>query len=56
LTGFNPIWSEKCEFTVCLPEMSFIYFCVKDHSRAGKNVTLGQYMLPFQAIMEGIQK
>jgi hypothetical protein len=53
--GFNPIWDEFCEFTVRLPEMAFIHFVVKDHFGTGKDVTLGQYMLAFPAIMEGIK-
>ena len=51
--GFNPIWEEKFDFTVRIPEMAFIYFAVKDDSKSGKNALLGHYMLAFPALMKG---
>jgi hypothetical protein len=51
--GFNPIWDETCEFIIRMPELAFVYFVIKDHSTTGKDVKLGQFVLPFRAIMEG---
>jgi len=55
-TGFSPIWSEECEFSVSYPDLAFLYFVVKDHSATGKDMKLGQHLLPFSALSEGITK
>jgi hypothetical protein len=52
--GFNPVWDQKCEFTVRFPELAFIYFVVKDNCETGKDLKLGQYVLAFSAITQGI--
>ena len=54
MIGFNPIWDQTFEFTIRMPEMAFIYFAVKDDSKSGKNAILGQYILAFQGVMEGM--
>lgn len=51
--GFNPRWNETFTFSLCLPALAIVIFRVKDECKTGKNVTLGEYAIPYTAMAEG---
>ena len=39
--GFNPVWNQTFQFNVKVPALAFLDFRVKDHSKSGKDQSLG---------------
>jgi len=50
--GFRPVWDEKFDFFMALPEMALIRFAVFDSS-SGSGEFIGQTTMPFDSVMTG---
>ncbi|XP_037549969.1 1-phosphatidylinositol 4,5-bisphosphate phosphodiesterase delta-1a [Nematolebias whitei] len=51
--GFNPMWNEKFQFTIHVPELALVRFLVEDYDAASQNDFVGQYCLPLTNIQMG---
>ncbi|TRY70768.1 hypothetical protein TCAL_13632, partial [Tigriopus californicus] len=52
--GFNPVWrSAFFEFLVMIPNLAFLEFRVKDHSKSGKDESLAVFCVPLRMVQEG---
>ncbi|KAK2537688.1 hypothetical protein Q9233_002538, partial [Columba guinea] len=51
-----PRWDETFSFTVQVPELALIRFCVKDEISLVSNEFLGQYTLPVMNLSKGYRK
>jgi phosphatidylinositol phospholipase C delta len=51
--GFNPVWNESVSLRVQVPDLAMLYFKVKDNNSRGKDVRLGEYMLPLSSVQQG---
>jgi len=54
--GFNPMFDEEHTFTVRLPQLAFLEFRVKDHSRTGSDKLIGAYCCPLTLIQQGYRR
>lgn len=52
-TGFNPMWNEGFEITLCCPELAILRFCVKDFDSTTQNDYVGEYSVPVMSLREG---
>ncbi|XP_054893176.1 1-phosphatidylinositol 4,5-bisphosphate phosphodiesterase delta-1a isoform X2 [Poeciliopsis prolifica] len=51
--GFNPMWNEKFEFHIHVPELALLQFVVEDYDSASQNDHIGQYCLPLTSVQNG---
>ncbi|NXX43837.1 PLCZ1 phosphodiesterase, partial [Tricholaema leucomelas] len=51
--ALNPRWDETFSFTVQVPELALIRFCVEDEISVVANEFLGQYTLPLLSLSRG---
>ena len=52
--GFHPVWDAGYfKFHVKVPQLAFIEFKVKDHSRSGSDKDIGSHVCPVEALQEG---
>ncbi|XP_051984370.1 1-phosphatidylinositol 4,5-bisphosphate phosphodiesterase delta-1-like isoform X1 [Xyrauchen texanus] len=51
--GFNPMWNEKFQFDVYVPDLALVRFLVEDYDYASDNEFIGQYTLPFNSLKNG---
>lgn len=54
--GFNPVWYDTLRFTVHTPELAMVRFVVEDYDKTSKNDFVGQYVLPFGCMQQGMLK
>lgn len=50
--GFNPLWKEKFEIPLTVPELAFLHFIVYDDD-VGTDDKLGQCIVPFISLEQG---
>ncbi|NXX74106.1 PLCZ1 phosphodiesterase, partial [Urocolius indicus] len=53
--ALSPRWDETFSFTIQVPELALIRFCVKDEISLVTNEFLGQYTLPVQSLNKGFR-
>lgn len=53
LLALSPRWDETFSFTVQVPELALIRFCVEDEISLVANEFLGQYTLPLLSLSKG---
>ncbi|XP_028288228.1 1-phosphatidylinositol 4,5-bisphosphate phosphodiesterase delta-1a isoform X2 [Parambassis ranga] len=51
--GFNPMWNEKFQFDINVPELAMVRFVVEDYDTASQNDLVGHYCLPLTSIQNG---
>uniref|UniRef100_A0A3Q3AD51 Phosphoinositide phospholipase C n=1 Tax=Kryptolebias marmoratus TaxID=37003 RepID=A0A3Q3AD51_KRYMA len=51
--GFNPMWNEKFQFPIHVPELALVRFVVEDYDAASQNDFVGQYCLPLTSVQNG---
>ncbi|KAM6900644.1 1-phosphatidylinositol 4,5-bisphosphate phosphodiesterase delta-1a [Xenentodon cancila] len=51
--GFNPMWNERFQFTINVPELAMLRFVVEDYDAASQNDLIGQYCLPLTSVQNG---
>ncbi|XP_029002923.1 1-phosphatidylinositol 4,5-bisphosphate phosphodiesterase delta-1a isoform X2 [Betta splendens] len=51
--GFNPMWNQKFQFKVNVPDLALLQFVVEDHDTATQNDFIGQYCLPLTSVQNG---
>lgn len=51
--GFNPMWNERFQFTINVPELAMVRFVVEDYDTASYNDLVGHYCLPLTSIQTG---
>uniref|UniRef100_A0A1A8SNC5 Phosphoinositide phospholipase C n=1 Tax=Nothobranchius rachovii TaxID=451742 RepID=A0A1A8SNC5_9TELE len=51
--GFNPMWNERFEFTIQVPELAIVRFLVEDYDAASANDFIGMYCLPLTSVQNG---
>uniref|UniRef100_A0A8B9NLT0 C2 domain-containing protein n=1 Tax=Accipiter nisus TaxID=211598 RepID=A0A8B9NLT0_9AVES len=51
--SLSPRWDETFSFTVQVPELALIRFCVEDEISLVANEFLGQYTLPLLSLSKG---
>ncbi|XP_063786713.1 1-phosphatidylinositol 4,5-bisphosphate phosphodiesterase zeta-1 isoform X2 [Pseudophryne corroboree] len=51
--AFNPQWNQTITFSVQVPELALLRFCVQDQLTLISNEFLGQYTLPLRSISRG---
>ncbi|XP_072234977.1 1-phosphatidylinositol 4,5-bisphosphate phosphodiesterase delta-1a isoform X1 [Leuresthes tenuis] len=51
--GFNPMWNEKFQFVINVPELAVVQFVVEDYDSTSQNDLIGQYCLPLTSVQNG---
>ncbi|KAM8731695.1 1-phosphatidylinositol 4,5-bisphosphate phosphodiesterase delta-1a isoform 2-T2 [Acanthopagrus schlegelii] len=51
--GFNPMWNERFQFNIQVPELAMVRFVVEDHDSTSQNDLIGQYCLPLTSMQNG---
>ncbi|CAL4059861.1 unnamed protein product [Meganyctiphanes norvegica] len=51
--GFNPVWDETLELQVKVPDLSLVYFTVRDESSYAADPVLALCCIPFNSLMQG---
>ncbi|KAM9337409.1 1-phosphatidylinositol 4,5-bisphosphate phosphodiesterase delta-1a isoform 1-T1 [Symphorus nematophorus] len=51
--GFNPMWNERFQFDIHVPELAMVRFVVEDYDSASQNDLVGQYCLPLTSVQNG---
>ncbi|XP_068102147.1 1-phosphatidylinositol 4,5-bisphosphate phosphodiesterase delta-4 [Hyperolius riggenbachi] len=51
--GFNPMWNERLQFKIHVPELALVRFEVEDYDKTSRNDFVGQYTLPFKSVKSG---
>ncbi|NXV75757.1 PLCZ1 phosphodiesterase, partial [Atlantisia rogersi] len=51
--ALSPRWDETFSFTIQVPELALVRFCVKDEISMVANEFIGQYTLPLQSMNKG---
>ncbi|XP_050703506.1 1-phosphatidylinositol 4,5-bisphosphate phosphodiesterase delta-4-like isoform X2 [Eriocheir sinensis] len=51
--GFNPVWKETLEVTIRVPEVSLLYFTVRDESSLAADPVLALCCIPFASLGTG---
>ncbi|MEQ2202536.1 hypothetical protein XENOCAPTIV_005653, partial [Xenoophorus captivus] len=54
--GFNPVWNEKFEFAIHVPELALVRFMLEDYDSASQNDFIGQYCLPLTSVQNGYRQ
>ncbi|KAJ8684283.1 hypothetical protein QAD02_020075, partial [Eretmocerus hayati] len=51
--GFNPVWSESCEFSITNPYLALLRFTVQDEDMFGDSNFMGQATYPVRCLRTG---
>ncbi|KAM9332467.1 1-phosphatidylinositol 4,5-bisphosphate phosphodiesterase delta-1a isoform 2-T2 [Pholidichthys leucotaenia] len=51
--GFSPMWNEKFQFDIHVPELALVRFVVEDYDSTSQNDLVGQYCLPLTNTQNG---
>ncbi|XP_022599937.1 1-phosphatidylinositol 4,5-bisphosphate phosphodiesterase delta-1-like isoform X1 [Seriola dumerili] len=51
--GFNPMWNERFQFNIQVPELAMVQFVVEDYDTTTQNDFIGQYCLPLTSVQNG---
>ncbi|XP_061876650.1 1-phosphatidylinositol 4,5-bisphosphate phosphodiesterase delta-1a isoform X2 [Entelurus aequoreus] len=51
--GFNPVWNERFQFSVLVPELALVRFVVEDHDTTSQNDLVGHFCLPLTSLQNG---
>ncbi|CAG5895997.1 unnamed protein product [Menidia menidia] len=51
--GFNPMWNERFQFLIQVPELAMVRFVVEDYDTTSQNDLIGQYCLPLTSVQSG---
>lgn len=51
--GFNPMWNERFQFDIHVPELAMVRFVVEDYDSTSQNDLVGQYCLPLTSVQNG---
>ncbi|MCL4125685.1 UNVERIFIED_CONTAM: hypothetical protein GTU68_045445 [Idotea baltica] len=51
--GFNPVWNEVLEVRIKVPDVSLVYFTVRDESSLAKDPVLARACIPFGSLRTG---
>uniref|UniRef100_A0A8C4E5J0 Phosphoinositide phospholipase C n=1 Tax=Dicentrarchus labrax TaxID=13489 RepID=A0A8C4E5J0_DICLA len=51
--GFNPMWNQRFEFEIHVPELVMVRFVVEDYDSTSQNDHIGQYCLPLTSVQNG---
>ncbi|XP_072306989.1 1-phosphatidylinositol 4,5-bisphosphate phosphodiesterase delta-1a isoform X2 [Eucyclogobius newberryi] len=51
--GFNPVWNERFQFDIHVPELAMVRFVVEDYDTTSQNDLVGQYCLPLSSVQNG---
>ncbi|KAK7063226.1 hypothetical protein SK128_007129 [Halocaridina rubra] len=51
--GFNPVWNETLELNIKVPQVSLIYFSLRDESTYARDPVLGLCCVPFNSLAQG---
>jgi len=51
--GFNPVWDETLELQVKVPDLSLVYFTVRDESSYATDPVLAMRCIPFNSLTQG---
>ncbi|XP_073344300.1 1-phosphatidylinositol 4,5-bisphosphate phosphodiesterase delta-1a isoform X1 [Pagrus major] len=51
--GFNPMWNERFQFNIQVPELAMVRFVVEDYDSTSQNDLIGQYCLPLTSVQNG---
>ncbi|XP_070783956.1 1-phosphatidylinositol 4,5-bisphosphate phosphodiesterase delta-1a isoform X2 [Enoplosus armatus] len=51
--GFNPMWNERFQFDIHVPELAMVRFVVEDYDSTSQNDLIGQYCLPLTSVQNG---
>lgn len=53
LAGFNPVWNETLELNIKVPQVSLIYFSLRDESSYARDPVLALCCIPFNSLSTG---
>lgn len=53
ITALSPHWDADMNFTISVPELCLIHFCVRDQTGLLSSDFVGQYTLPFTSLKKG---
>lgn len=48
------MWYDTLRFTIHTPELAMVRFVVEDYDKTSKNDFVGQYVLPFGCLQQGM--
>ncbi|KAK4328303.1 hypothetical protein Pmani_001287 [Petrolisthes manimaculis] len=51
--GFNPVWGETLELTIQVPQVSLVYFSLRDESSLARDPVLALCCIPFTSLATG---
>ncbi|XP_049605446.1 1-phosphatidylinositol 4,5-bisphosphate phosphodiesterase delta-1a isoform X1 [Syngnathus scovelli] len=51
--GFNPMWNERFQFDIHVPELAILRVVVEDYDATSANDLIGQYCLPLTCVQNG---
>ncbi|XP_061613480.1 1-phosphatidylinositol 4,5-bisphosphate phosphodiesterase delta-1a isoform X2 [Phyllopteryx taeniolatus] len=51
--GFNPMWNERFQFDISVPELAILRLVVEDYDATSANDLIGQYCLPLTCVQNG---
>ncbi|XP_077409858.1 1-phosphatidylinositol 4,5-bisphosphate phosphodiesterase delta-1a isoform X2 [Vanacampus margaritifer] len=51
--GFNPMWNERFQFDIHVPELAILRLVVEDYDAMSANDLIGQYCLPVTCVQNG---
>ena len=51
--GFNPMWNERFQFNIQVPDLAMMQFVVEDYDSTSQNDLIGQYCLPITSVQNG---
>lgn len=51
--ALSPHWSTRMDFTISVPELCLVRFCVRDQTGLLSSEFVGQYTLPFTSLKKG---
>ncbi|XP_068199825.1 1-phosphatidylinositol 4,5-bisphosphate phosphodiesterase delta-1a isoform X1 [Antennarius striatus] len=51
--GFNPMWNERFQFNIHVPDLVMVRFVVEDYDSTSQNDLIGQYCLPLTSVQNG---
>lgn len=54
--GFNPVWKWSFSFDVKVPQLAFLEFKVKDHSKSGRDQHIGSFATPLRNVKQGYRR
>lgn len=51
--GFNPMWNQRFQFEIKVPDLAMLQLVVEDYDTASQNDFIGQYCLPLTSVQNG---